>query len=296
MSAGTRIQGIDVSHFQGTVNWQEVKQAGMKFAIAKATEGQNTVDSQFKTNWQNIKAAGLLRGAYHFFDAGIDGTSQANHFLQTAQVEAGDLPPVIDVEAAANASNATILQEVQNWLDTVEQALNRLPMIYTTASFWNSHLNHTFGKYPLWVAEYGVSVPKIPAGWSNWQFWQYSQSGSVEGVTGSVDMDYFNGSYDDLLAFLQLAEPQSSSTEANAAGSGTSNNAPATSETTEETAAASTTAVPASATTAITYTVKAGDTLDRIAAHYGVSETELAEANHISDPNKIYVGQVLTIP
>jgi lysozyme len=291
MSAGTRIQGIDVSHFQGTVNWQEVKQAGMKFAIAKATEGQNTVDSQFKTNWQNIKAAGLLRGAYHFFDAGIDGTSQANHFLQTAQVEAGDLPPVIDVEAAANASNATILQEVQNWLDTVEQALNRLPMIYTTASFWNSHLNHTFGKYPLWVAEYGVSVPKIPAGWSNWQFWQYSQSGSVEGVTGSVDLDYFNGSYNDLLAFLQLAEPDNSTQTSG--GSEPDNSTPATSETNES--AATTTTAPAS-TTATTYTVKAGDTLSGIAAHYGVSETELAEENDISDPNKIYVGQVLTIP
>jgi lysozyme len=291
MSAGTRIQGLDVSHFQGTVNWPEVKQAGLRFAIAKATEGQNTVDSQFKNNWQNIKAAGLLRGAYHFFDAGIDGTAQARHFLQTAPVELGDLPPVIDVEAAAQASNATILQEVQNWLDTVEQALNRRPMIYTTASFWNSHLNHTFGAYPLWIAEYGVSVPKIPTGWSNWQFWQYSQAGNVSGVTGSVDMDYFNGSYDDLLAFLQIAEPQADA--AAPAGSATTGGAPSGGGTNDETAAASTNSEPASATT---YTVKSGDTLDRIAADLGVSANELAAANHISDPNKIYVGQVLTIP
>ncbi len=292
MSAGTKIQGIDVSHFQGTVNWQEVKQAGMRFAIAKATEGQNTVDSQFKNNWQNIKAAGLLRGAYHFFDAGIDGTAQANHFLQNAQIEPDDLPPVIDVEAAAQASNALILQEVQNWLDTVEQALHRRPMIYTTASFWNSHLNHTFGAYPLWIAEYGVSVPKIPVGWSNWQFWQYSQSGKVSGVSGSVDMDYFNGSYDDLLAFLQIAEPQSNSDAS--AGSVTTGDTPTMSGgTNNETAAASTNSESASATT---YTVKSGDTLGGIAAHHGISANELAQANHISDPNKIYVGQVLTIP
>jgi lysozyme len=296
MSTGTRIQGIDVSHFQGTVNWQEVKQAGMKFAIVKATEGQTTVDSQFNNNWQNIKAEGLLRGAYHFFDAGIDGTSQANHFLQIAQVEAGDLPPVLDVESAASASNATILQEVQNWLDTVEQALNRLPMIYTTASFWNSHLNNSFGKYPLWVAEYGVSVPKIPAGWSNWQFWQYSQSGSVEGVSGSVDMDYFNGSYSDLLDFLLPAGSESNSVET-PAGSATDDSTPVTSETTGEVAdTTATDSASTSATTATTYTVKSGDTLDHIAAQYGVSETELAEANNISNPNKIYVGQVLTIP
>lgn len=291
MSAETRIQGIDVSHFQGTVNWQEVKQAGMKFAIVKASEGQTSVDPQFHNNWQNIKAAGLLRGAYHFFDAGVDGAAQARHFLQTAPFAAGDLPPVIDVEAAASANNATILQEVQSWLSTVEQALNRLPMIYTTASFWNSHLNHNFGKYPLWVAEYGAAVPKIPAGWSNWQFWQYSQSGKVSGVSGSVDMDYFNGSYDELLAFLQLAEPQNDVAQSSAAGE-TSDNAPAPAEASQAPAAVST----EQATTATTYTVKAGDTLDRIAAHHGISASDLAAANHLSDPNKISVGQVLTIP
>jgi lysozyme len=295
MSAATKIQGIDVSHFQGTVNWQEVKLAGMKFAIVKATEGQTSVDPQFKNNWQNIHAAGLLRGAYHFFDAGVDGSAQARHFLQTAPLAAGDLPPVIDVEAAASAGNATILQEVQNWLNTVEQALNRLPMIYTTASFWNSHLNHNFGNYPLWVAEYGVAVPKIPAGWSNWQFWQYSQSGKVNGVTGSVDMDYFNGSYADLLAFLQLAEPANGSPETSAASQATGN-PPAPAEPTEQATTAPSNQESASTTAATTYTVKAGDTLDRIAAHHGISANALAEANHISDPNKIYVGQVLTIP
>lgn len=292
MSTGTKIKGIDVSHFQGAVNWQEVKQAGMSFALAKATEGQTSVDSQFKNNWPNMKAAGLLRGAYHFFDAGIDGTAQANHFLQNTQIEPGDLPPVIDVEAAASASKATILQEVQNWLDTVEQALNRRPMIYTTASFWDSHLNDTFGAYPLWVAEYGVSAPKIPAGWSTWQFWQYSQSGTVSGVSGNVDMDEFNGSYDDLLAFLQLAAPQSDSTASS--GSATDGDATVDGETSDDASGdASTSSEAASATT---YTVKSGDTLGGIAAHFGISLNELAEANQISDENKIYVGQVLTIP
>ena len=94
MSSEPKAQGLDVSHYQGNVNWAEVKQAGMSFAYAKATEGASSVDSEFKTNWQNLKAAGLLRGAYHFFDAGVDGTSQASHFLQNVQLEAGDLPPV----------------------------------------------------------------------------------------------------------------------------------------------------------------------------------------------------------
>lgn len=290
MSTSERIQGIDVSHFQGTVNWQEVKAAGMKFAFVKATEGQSYVDSQFTTNWKNIKAAGLLRGAYHFFDAGVDGNSQAHHFLQTVQLESTDLPPVIDVEAAASASNAEILQEVQNWLDIVEGTLNRLPMIYTTASFWNSHLNHTFGKYPLWIAEYGVSEPKIPAGWTSWQFWQSSQSGSVEGVAGSTDMDYFNGSYTELLAFIPSTEEGSGAEET------ADNDAPVPSEPTNAPAVAPANPATGSATTVTVYTVQPGDTLDGIAAHYDVSPTELAEANDISNPNKIEVGQILTIP
>jgi lysozyme len=291
MSAGAKIQGIDVSHFQGSVNWLEVKQAGMTFAFAKATEGQSSVDPQFKNNWQNMKAAGLLRGAYHFFDAGVDGTAQARHFLQHTQIEPGDLPPVLDVEAAASASKATILQEVQNWLNTVEQALNRLPMIYTTASFWNSHLNDSFGVYPLWIAEYGVSAPKIPAGWSDWQFWQYSQSGTVSGVNGSVDRDEFNGSYEELLALLPLAHPQADADAS--ASSATNDNAPANGGTKD---AGGNAAANNQAAAATTYTVKSGDTLGGIAAHYGVSANDLAEANQISDPNKIYVGQVLTIP
>jgi lysozyme len=295
MSASERIQGIDVSHFQGTVNWQEVKQAGMKFAFAKATEGQSYVDSQFTNNWTNIKAAGLLRGAYHFFDAGVDGNSQAHHFLQTVQLEANDLPPVIDVEAAASANNAEILQEVQNWLDVVEGTLNRLPMIYTTASFWDSHLNHNFGKYPLWIAEYGVSEPKIPAGWTSWQFWQSSQSGSVEGVAGSTDMDYFNGSYSELLAFIPSTEQGSDSVET-ATVSTTASDVSAPSASTNDPTVAPANSEPGSATTETIYTVQAGDTLDGIAAHYGISETELAEANHIANPNKIEVGQILTIP
>jgi LysM repeat protein len=169
--------------------------------------------------------------------------------------------------------------------------LNRLPMIYTTASFWNSHLTDQFGAYPLWIAEYGVQAPKIPEGWSGWQFWQYSQSGAVQGVAGSVDMDTFDGSYQDLLDFILSTQPQSDSKAS--ASEGTGSDASANDQTNE---AVNKQAASESQQSATTYTIKSGDTLGGIAAHFGVSVTELAEANDISDPNEIDVGQVLTIP
>src|ERR1044072_4305833 len=136
-------------------------------------------------------------------------------------------------------------------------------MIYTMASFWNAHLDNQFGDYPLWVAHYDVQSPTIPQGWSNWEFWQHSQSGSVSGVTGSVDLDWFNGSLADLMAFLQVPNipeitPTQTPTPPQPSTSGTQ-----------------------------TYTVKPGDTIDKIAAQFGVSPSALEQANDIQNPNQI---------
>ena len=279
MSAN-RVQGIDVSHYQGTIDWGKVKGAGMAFAFTKATESTTSTDSMFSVNWPAIKAAGLLRGAYHFFHADQDATTQANHFLQVTDISAGDLPPVIDIESTSNASDSAIVSGVQTWLDVVQQATGIVPMIYTAASFWNAHLNSSFGSYPLWVANYGVSSPKLPTGWSNWNFWQYSQSGSVNGISGNVDMDYFNGTLAQLNAFVgsgQTAQPSSTD-------SGTSADAGAS------------TASTGGSGGGYTYVVQAGDTLSGIAASFNVSVADLQQANRIQNPNDIEVGQILTIP
>lgn len=270
MSSQNKAAGVDVSHYQGNVDWNAVKAAGVSFAFAKATESTTYVDSQFKTNWQGMKAAGLLRGAYHFFQAGSDAAAQAQNFIKTVgSLEAMDLPPVLDIESAGSASNSSIVTGVQTWLNTVEQGLGRKPMIYTNASFWNAHLNNQFGGYPLWIAHYDVASPKIPTGWTEWNFWQYSQTGKVQGISGNVDTDWYNGTYADLLAFLQI---------------------PA--ETVKLAAPAAQPVAPASDS----YTVQSGDTLSRIASRFGVTVNELAEANNIENLNQIEVGQVLTIP
>lgn len=268
-SQQSKAMGIDVSHYQGAINWQSVKQAGTAFAFAKATDGGSDVDSQFKNNWQGMKSAGVIRGAYHFFEPTQDATAQANNFVRTVEsLQPGDLPPVIDVEVNNGVSNSQMIDSVTTWLAIVQQSLNRTPMIYTMASFWNAHLSSNFGDYPLWVAHYNVASPTIPQGWSNWEFWQHSQSGSVSGVTGSVDLDWFNGSLSDLMAFLKIP------------------NIPAVTPTPTQ----QQTTVPQ------TYTVKPGDTIDKIAAEFGVSPSALEQANNIQNPNLIEVGQVLTIP
>ena len=199
------LQGIDVSHYQGTVNWSSVKNAGITFAFAKATDGNTYTDPQFHTNWQAMQTAGILRGAYHFYETNDDPVTQAQNFIKAVgSLAANDLPPVVDIEIFKGAyGSASVAANLQTWLDTVEKALGRKPMIYTNTNFWNTTINADFSKYPLWIAEYGVSQPKIPSSWKSWTFWQSSQSGSVAGVTGSVDTDVFAGSISDLLNLIE---------------------------------------------------------------------------------------------
>ena len=186
-------QGIDVSHYQGTVNWQQVKAAGIQFAFAKATEGVTLTDPEFATNWAGMKAAGILRGAYHFFEPTDDAGQQATFFLSTVQLASGDLPPVLDVETAA-ANSAALWQGVQTWLTQVEAATGLRPILYLDRTFADeNNAPASLGAYPLWLAQYEVELPTLPTGWTTWLLWQFSQSGTVSGVSGSVDLDEVNG-------------------------------------------------------------------------------------------------------
>ena len=203
--SSNQLSGIDVSKWQGSVDWKSVQQAGIAFAFARATYGVSEVDSCFNDNWQAMKDAGIIRGAYHFFLAADDPTQQADFFIKTVgTLDPGDLPPVIDVESASGASS-NLAAAVQTWLSVVEQGLGRRPMIYTAPSYWNANLTSAFGDYPLWVAEYGVSSPRAVNGWDNWTFWQYSSTGKVNGVNGSVDLDDFNGTSESLAAFINAS-------------------------------------------------------------------------------------------
>jgi lysozyme len=200
------IAGIDLSHYNGSVNFSKLPAAGLAFAFVKATEGSFTKDPLYLANYSGLKENQIPRGAYHFFYPQLDAQAQASNFLSVVtQLNAGDLPPVLDVEVSGEQSPSVIATAMQQWLDAVQQNLGCTPIIYTAAGFWNSALGGTtsFAAYPLWVAEYtGNSSPLLPTGFSDYVFWQYSESGSVPGIAGNSDLDQFNGS---LAALNQLA-------------------------------------------------------------------------------------------
>jgi lysozyme len=201
VASAVQTRGLDVSHFQGTVEWPQVIQAGYAFAFIKATDGITYVDPEFTANWRGAKAAGLLRGAYHFFEADDDPQQQAENFLNTVVLEPGDLPPVLDVESSSTSAQvpvATIVERIAAWLQAVEQATGCTPILYTDASYWNSLATEQFGGYPLWIAEYGVASPTLPKGWTSWAFWQFTESGTVPGIATSVDLNLFQGSLQNL--------------------------------------------------------------------------------------------------
>ncbi len=204
----TYLNGIDVSHYQGTVNWTSVAKAGYTFAFAKATEGTTYKDPTFPTNWANMKAAGLVRGAYHFGHPGSSATTQANFFYNYVKPGAGDLQLVLDLETTDGKTPSQVWTWTQAFIKQIQALTGRPGIIYTGYNFWVSSVGNPKNNLncPLWIAAYGVTSPQVPPAWSSWSFWQYSDTGTVSGVSGACDLDYFNGTTTQLLA-LTLPEP-----------------------------------------------------------------------------------------
>jgi lysozyme len=205
---GQTIMGVDVSHYDGTIDWTKAHAAGVEFAFMKATEGLTITDGTYATNLAGARAAGVIAGAYHFFRANLDGTQQADFFVSVIGTVPPDaLPPVIDLETTDGQSASAIASAALEFLARVEQRTGRTPLIYTTPSFFTSTLGSPsgFSHYPVWIAHWTTTCPNVPSAWSDWPFWQYTDSGSVNGISTPVDLDKFNGTRDDLIAFLGLA-------------------------------------------------------------------------------------------
>ena len=189
--------GIDVSHFQQNVDWEEVKKAEITFVYSKATQGINDVDPKYKRNRTETHANGLHHGPYHFYVPSHDPIQQADFFIKTVQfMEKDMMPPVLDLEMIPKIEVKQYQRDVLAWLKKVEADLGVKPIIYTYHPFGNQYLNNPeFANYHLWIAEYGVSAPKIPTAWKNkgWLMWQRSERGKIEGVIGNVDHDLLKG-------------------------------------------------------------------------------------------------------
>ncbi len=196
------IRGIDVSHFQKTIDWEKVANAGVQFAYAKASEGASFTDPMFVSNYAGILGAGMLRGAYHFFDPGAAPLDQVAHFLKVlAPAAPGDLPPMLDLESGGSKDRPAIVSGALQWLDQVQKAVGRTPVLYCTAPFWTDVLGspEALMEFPFWIAEYTLAdKPTLPAKRASYALWQYAQTGTVDGISTHVDLDWFNGSFDQL--------------------------------------------------------------------------------------------------
>ena len=198
------VDGIDVSTWQGVVDWNAVAASGKKFAIARISDGMGSIDNQWARNWAGIKAAGMIRGAYQFFRPGQDPVAQANRVVAAVgKLGPRELPVMLDIEASDGMSPATIIARAHQWVDIVRNGTGRAPYVYTYKSFWDVQCGGSadFKDLPFHIAAYGPVCPSIPAPWTRWTFFQYSSTGHVPGISGNVDMDKFNGMLAELETF-----------------------------------------------------------------------------------------------
>lgn len=198
---GYSIQGIDISHHQGEIDWDLLRNAKIngnpvRFIIVKATEGRSLLDENFNDNFYQARENGFIRGAYHFYSPSVPARDQARYFLKQVHLEDGDLPPVLDIENVGDLNAAQIKHEALTWLRLVEKEVGVKPIIYTYYKFKQKYLSDkVFDDYPYWIAHY--YVPKLTYK-GEWKFWQHTDRGRLPGINGFVDFDIYNGSMYDL--------------------------------------------------------------------------------------------------
>jgi len=206
---GETVFGIDVSYYQGNIDWNAVAADGVKFAIVRVSHSLQFFDPEFEDNLAGARAAGIHTGVYQYFEPDEDPVAQADLLLEAlGPLQPGDLPPMIDVESTAGLGPAAITNAIHAWIDRVESQLGVKPLVYSGYYFWNDNVGSAdFGAYPLMLPWYGVECPGgVPTGWDMWTIHQYCDCGGVAGISGNVDVDRFNGSLTDLeaLSFGQV--------------------------------------------------------------------------------------------
>ena len=204
------VHGIDVSKYQGDIDWNSVRRSGVEFVWIKATEGANHVDAKFQQNWTGAKQAGIARGAYHFVWWCRDPREEIEWFKANVPNDPDALPPVLDVEATPDSKSCKrtlhredVLADMRIMLQEMERAYGKRPVIYVTVDFYQ-HIMHPneFSDYPVWVRSVKHSPPVTYPG-RRWAFWQYQSDGLVPGIRGKVDRNAFAGTRAQWNAWLQ---------------------------------------------------------------------------------------------
>jgi lysozyme len=204
------IHGIDVSKFQGDIDWNKVADSGVQFAWIKASEGGDRLDQRFQANWEGAKAAGVPHGAYHFVYWCRPPMEEMANFEQNAPVEADALPPVLDVEATPTSKTCKIhltqdgaIAQMKVMLEEMERHYGKRPVIYTTVDFYEAILaDGAFMDYPIWVRSTKYH-PSVRYGSRPWTFWQYQSDAHVAGIGPKVDRNAFYGTKAQWPAFLE---------------------------------------------------------------------------------------------
>lgn len=194
--SNSNMWGIDVSHWQGLIDWQAVAAAGVQFAMVKATDGVGVVDEQFRRNAGGAPAVGIPVGFYHFAHVEDAYLDQVDNFCNAVKDLPVDLPYVLDLETNKNNLSSSVLTIwAVKWLEEVKKRTGKQVMVYSSPGFINQYFAPELGAYPLWVAHYGVEQPAPNYIWKEWSIFQYSQSGSCPGVSGNVDMNVMEADF-----------------------------------------------------------------------------------------------------
>lgn len=265
-----QIAGIDISNWQGVVDFSRVKAAGYKIVYIKASEGNYYTDVYLESNYKAAKDKGLLVGFYHFFrpETEINAKSQAQYFVNAIKNKVSDCKLAIDIETTGGLSADVVSRLVVVFLEEVKRLTGLEVVLYTYTSFARASLNWTVAKYPLWIAHYGVNTPGSNGIWDKWIGFQYSSTGNVPGVSGNCDLDVF---MNEILLNSSTSIPSGDKNENSTNNTGSTGDF-------------------------ISYIVKAGDSLSTIALAYNTTINLLASINNITNPNVIQVGQVIKIP
>ncbi|MFI3326978.1 MAG: GH25 family lysozyme [Clostridia bacterium] len=267
----TTLSGIDVSDYQGTIDFSEVKDSGVKVVIIRVASGSDYEDSKWESNYESATDEGLYIGFYQYVTAtSVDeAVTQAEYFYELVKDKTYDFGLVMDFEPSDELSTETINEIALAYLEKLETLTGETPIIYSDVSRINNVWDSSLSEYPLWVAEYDVSEPSSTGDWSEWIGFQYSDTGSINGIDGDVDLDYFKSSFisDDIDSTTSSSTESSSSTSSSTESNSSTN----------------------------TYTVKAGDTLWKIALKYDTTVSTLVELNNISNPYLIYPNEVIIV-
>ncbi len=204
LADGYQVHGVDVSHYQGEIDWKVLEEQNVSFAFIKATEGSGHVDTRFHENWEEVTETDIRAGAYHFFSFDSSGETQAELYIRTVGDLDGRLLPVIDVEyygdkASNPPTQEELVEELLIMLELLEEEYGVKPMIYTTYSFYYKFLKGEMEEYPLWIRNVYFS-PNLDM-YNRWSFWQYTDQAILDGYEGGeehIDRNVFLGTLEEL--------------------------------------------------------------------------------------------------